>query len=314
VIALGAVFLLCLVFSAFFSGSEMAFVSLNRLKLRNQADAGDRAARKIMRLQDRPQQFLTSLLIGNNVVNIVATAIVTYWFHAYLMIENEWVVTAVAAPVLIIFGEMVPKDYCRMRSRSFLLQYSNALSFLSWLLWLPARIILKGVDLFLLPLESSHPKSIFVSEEEFRSLIEESTKSGVIMRHEKQLIDTILDFERKQIESVMIPLEKAPKLPLTATVEEVKKLARETGTRMILVYEEIPSLVVGMVYVFDVLFEEGEAHGLKNYLRSPVFLLRTTSVEKAFLTLQEKRQSFAVATDAAQEVIGVVPIERLLTL
>jgi CBS domain containing-hemolysin-like protein len=83
---------------------------------------------------------------------------------------------------------------------------------------------------------------------------------------------------------------------------------------MVLVYEEIPSIIVGMIYVFDLLFEEDEKKGLKNYLRAPIFLPRSTSNEKAFLTLQEKRQSFALVTDMKREVIGAVPIERLLVL
>jgi len=83
---------------------------------------------------------------------------------------------------------------------------------------------------------------------------------------------------------------------------------------MVLVYEELPSIIVGMIYVFDILFEEDEKRGLKDYLRSPIFLPRSTSIEMAFLTLQEKRQSYAVVMDSRREVVGVAPIENLLVL
>ena len=175
-------------------------------------------------------------------------------------------------------------------------------------------VILKGVDFVLRNFKSKPRQSIFVNEEEFRSLIEESTKSGVVAPHEKRLIDTILDFERIHVESVMIPVSKVSNVSITGKVGEVKEIARRTQARMILVYEEIPSLIVGMIYVFDLLFEENDKQGLKNYLRSPIFLPRNTSIEKAFLTLQEKRQSFAVVTDMRREVVGVVPIERLLVV
>ena len=153
-----------------------------------------------------------------------------------------------------------------------------------------------------------------MNEEEFRSVIEESTKSGIVAPHEKKLIDTILDFERIHVESVMIPVDKISKVDITAKVGDVKVLARRTHQKMLLVTEEIPTLIVGMIYVFDLLFEKNDEQGLKNYLRSPIFLPRNTSIEKAFLTLQHKRQSFAVVTDAHGEVTGVVPIERLLAL
>lgn len=314
-ITLAIVFFLCISFSAFFSGAEMAFVSSNKLKLRELADAGSRGAQRILKLHQHPHRFMTTILIANNIVLVSATAIFTIWLNLKFGIENEWLVTAVMAPILIIFAEMVPKDYCRLRSHAFLLKYAGWLDALSSLFHYPTTIILTAVDAFLSPLGTkAAPKSIFVDEEEFRSVIEESVKAGIVAPHEKKLIDTILDFERIRVESVMIPVDKVPKVDITAKVGDVKALARRTQQKMVLVTEEIPTLVVGMIYVFDLLFEKDDDLGLKNYLRSPIFLPRNTSIEKAFLALQHKRQSFAVVTDAQGEVIGVVPIERMLAL
>lgn len=307
-------FFICLVLSAFFSGAEMAFISSNKFKLRELADAGSRPAQTILSLHDHPHEFLTTILIGNNIVNIAATVLFTVWLDLQFGIENEWLVTAIMAPLLIIFAEMVPKDYCRLRSHAFLLKYSGWLKVLSRLFYFPTVAILKAVDSFLAPLAKATPKSIFVDEEEFRSLIDESTKSGIVTTREKKLIDTVLDFERIHVESVMIPVERVLKVDITGKIGDVKEIARKSQQKMVLVTEEIPTLIVGMIYVFDLLFEENVDQGLKNYLRSPIFLPRHTSIEKAFLTLQEKHQSFAVVTDVNGEVIGVVPIERLLVL
>lgn len=305
-------FLLCLVLSAFFSGAEMAFVSANKLKMRELADQGNQVAQKVMRLHQHPQNFLTTILIGNNIVNVIATVICAYVFETQFGIRNEWIVTAVMAPLIVIFGEMVPKDYGRLRSQGYLLTYGGVLSLLETILRGPVTLILKSIDFFLSPFGTVLEKSIFVSEKEFRSLIEESVTSGLIGDHEKRLIDTVMDFEKVHVESVMIPLERVSKIAITGTVAEVKEIARRSKAKMVLVYEELPSIVVGMVYVFDLLFEEKGDQALKNYLRSPVFLPRTTSIEKAFLALQEKRQSFAVVIDVTGEVIGTVPIERLI--
>ncbi len=307
-------FFLCLVISAFLSGAEMAFVSANKIRIRENADSGSAAAKRIVRLQEAPQHFLTAVLIGNSIVNITATAIVTYWLEKQFHIANEWIVTAIVAPLLIVFGETVPKDYCRLKSQSFLLKYSVPLDALVRLFRLPSEIIQRGIALFMGPLGAVMDRSIFVSEREFRLLIEESTQSGVLDAHEKKLIDTILDFERIHVDSVMMPVDKVPKVEITADVNKVKEIARQTHWRMVLVYEEIPTLIVGMIYVFDLLFDAKDEDGLKNYLRSPIFLSKNTSIEKAFLTLQEKRQSFAVVTDVSHEVIGVVPLEKLFTL
>jgi len=310
-IGLGVIFLLCVLLSAFFSGAEMAFVSGNKVKLRELADSGQRSAKSALSLHDHPQQFLTVILMGNNIVNITATVILTYAIKIKFGIESEWLIMAIMAPLLLIFAEMVPKDYCRLRSQHFLLRYSFILHQLSRLFYYPTLILIKGVDFLLAPLGTRRHKSIFVSETEFRSLIDESTQSGVVTHHEKRLIDTILDFERIRVDSVMIPVSKVPRVSITGTVGQVKAMARRTHSKMVLVYEEIPSIIVGMIYVFDLLFEEREDLGLKNYLRSPIFLPRSTSIEKAFLTLQERRQSFAIITDVRGEVVGAVPIENL---
>lgn len=309
-VGLAVLFLFCFFVVAFLAGSEMAFVSSNRVKLRESADSGNLAARRILHLHRFGHEFLTILLVGNNTAQIVLTAIVAYCFEVKLGWHNEWAVTAFTAPLLIVFGETVPKDYCRIKAQPFLLKYSLLLDFLLRIFGPSARFLLRGVDFLTATVSGGGHRSIFVSEKEFRVLIEEGARAGVLAAHGKKLIDTILDFERITVEAAMIPLEKAPKAEITATVGALKEIARRTHAPMVLVYEEVPSLVVGMVYIFDLLFEEREDLTLSAYLRSPVFLSRETSIEKAFLTLQAKRQSYAVVTHRG-DVIGTVAIEKL---
>jgi putative hemolysin len=307
-------FIISIAAHAFLSASEMAFVSVNRIKLREVADSGNKSAYLILALHENSNQFLTAILIINNIVNVAATSAVTYWFGAYLHINNEWIVTAIMAPFLIIFCETVPKDYGRINSQTFLLRCANLLNLLMVFCRFPVRLVEKTISIFTGSIGEAIDRSIFVSEKEFRAVIEESAKTGVLADHEKRLIDTIMDFERIKVESVMVPVEKAEKVDITDSIGTVKDIARRTNARMVLISEELPTLIVGMVYVFDILFETDEKAGFKKYLRSPIFLSKDTSIEKAFLTLQEKRQSFAAVTDAEGEVVGVVAIEKLFTL
>lgn len=306
-------FLVCLFLSAFFAASEMGYVSTNFVKIREMADSGNDLAKKVLELLEKPKEFLTVILIGNNIVNITSTAIMTYWFEDKLGISNEWLMMLVMAPLLIIFGETVPKDYARRRPHEILNQFAGPLTLLLKIFNPLAQWILKAVYKILGPLGVAVDRSIFVSEKEFRALIEESTKTGVIDSHEKQLIDRIMDFERLKVESVMTPLDQVSQVDITDALGKVKDIARRTKAKMVLVSEELPGLIVGMIYVFDILFEANDSEGFKKYLRSPVFLPRQTTIEKAFLTLQEKRQSFAAVTDDRGDVIGVVPIEKLFS-
>ncbi len=313
-ISLGIVFFIALLLSAFFSGTEMAFVSANKLKLREMADAGDRRAQYVLGLHRKPQYFLAAILIGNSVVNVTAISICTYVFQKYLGWHNEWAVMIVMAPILIVVAEMVPKDYCRLRAIPFLLANNFWMKCLQRVFYPPVYVLFRVVDLFWPSLKKKESRDIFVNEEEFRSLIEESTRCGVVGAQEEKLIHTILDFERTQVHSVMIPVGKVPMVDIRGRIEDVKRIAREKHVRMMLVYEEIPSIVVGMIYVFDILWEEDNAKGLHDFLRAPIFIPENTSIEKAFLTLQQKHQSYAVVTDRLGDVRGVVPVESLLIL
>ena len=303
---------ICLLFSAFFSAAEMAFLSTDRVKLRNEAERGDSRAKLLLDLFRDPREFITALLIGNNLVNVSAAALLTAYLEGRFGIRNEWIVTAILAPVLIIFGETTPKGYGRHRARKFLMDHMNLTLFVSRVLGWPARFLLTISDIFLG--RGGARKNIFVNEDEFRFLIEESVRSGVLEDHERKLVERILDFERIPVGRVMVPASRVPLVELSGRVRDAREKAREAGAKIVLVYEEIPSLIIGILYVFDLLFEEDENKGLRDFLRSPTFLPQETSLEKAFLTLQERRQSFALVTDARREVIGVADIENLLAL
>ena len=309
-IALG----ICLLLSAFFSASEMAFLSTDRVKLRDEAERGNAKARSLLGLYSEPQQFLTSLLIGNNLVNISAAALLTAYLEQNFGIQNEWVVTAILAPVLIILGETTPKAYGRYRARGFLLDHTGLVLFFDRLFFWPGWLLLQASEVLFGRKQGKGGKNIFVSEDEFRFLIEESVRSGVLEEHDQKLVERILDFERIPVERVLIPVAGIPQVELSEKVRDAKEKAKQTGSKIILVYEEIPSIVIGMIYVFDLLFEADGEKGLRDYLRSPLFISKNTSLEKAFLTLQEKCQSFALVTDPRGEVAGVITIENLLAL
>ena len=302
-----------LFFSFFFSAAEMAFLSTDRVKLRDESERGDTRALRLLLLFEDSREFLTTVLIGNNLFNVLAAALFTA-FLSRLGVRNEWIVTAILAPILVIVCETVPKGYGRYRGQGFLMDNLNATFFFWKVFAWPAQVLLRASEIFLGRAEKGARKNIFVNEDEFRFLIEESVRSGALEEHEKKFVERILDFERIPVEKVLTPVAFVPQVELSQNVKAAKETARKTVSKIILVYEEIPSIIIGMIYVFDLLFETNEEKGLAEFLRSPIFLSKETPLEKAFLTLQEKRQSFALVTDPRREVIGLVNIENLLAI
>lgn len=305
---------LCFVLSAFFSGSEMAFVSCHKLRLKRYVSEKKKGADMIDHFHRHPKELLATLLVGNNLANVTVTALTAYLFGHYLGIHNEFIVTLVVAPLLIIFAETVPKDYGRQKADVIVYQLAPYMAFFSRIFQPLVRTIFFMTDMFFKALGSYEKKSPFVTKEEFHYLINESVRQGVIAEHEKRLVDTILNFEKTRVEEVMTSLDHAAQLELGKKMGDLKALARKTGAPFVLVYEEIPSIIVGVIYVFDALFETDENRSLTPFLRAPLFIPRETSAEKAFLKLQQSHQSFAVVLDEDQEAIGVVSIDNLLAL
>jgi CBS domain containing-hemolysin-like protein len=309
-----ALILICMVLSAFFSGSEMAFVSCNKVRLRRYFREKKKGANLVNEFYRRPKQFLAALLVGNNLVNVTTAALTAYLFREWWGIENEFIVTLVVAPFLIIFSETVPKDFSRQKADEVVYQWAPAMNFF-FRLFLPfSEAVLRFSDAVLGVFGSRERKSPFVTREEFHYLIDEGARQGIIRDYEKRLVDTILNFEKIRVEEVMTPLREVPQMEIASKVGDVKELGRRTGRSFILVYEEIPSIIVGAIHVFDVLFQGDDDQGLTHFLRAPLFVSKDWSAEKVFLKLQENHQSFAVVYDEAREAVGVVSIDNLLTV
>ena len=154
---------ICLLLSAFFSASEMAFLSTDRVKLRDEAERGEPRAKRLLDLYSDSRQFITSVLIGNNLVNTLAAVFLTIFLESRFGIHNEWIVTTLLAPLLIVFGETTPKSYGRYRGRGFLVDHTNLTLFFSKLFAWPSRLLIFASKIFLGSQGRGAQKNILVS-------------------------------------------------------------------------------------------------------------------------------------------------------
>ena len=306
------VILVAFILLGFFAGVEMAYLSCNKLKLRHLADGGDAKAKVIMRFHREPKRFLTTILIGTNLMHVTVAGLATYLLRERFGIVHEWLITLVLAPWIIIFAETIPKDWFRHKADDFIYRFAPFLGFVYRLLSGFSRALLVITDFLTAATAPRLKRNPFVTREEFRYVIDESAKGGVLLEHERKLIDTILNLSSVRVDETMIPLVKFPKVPLTSMIRGVKETARRIHADVVLVYEEIPSLIVGLVYVFDILFEENEEQTLSRYLRAPLFVPHDTSSERALFLLQSKHASYAAVINADREVVGVVSVENLI--
>ena len=307
---LSAILLLFLV-TAFLAATEMAFISVHPVRLRDQAGKGNRGARGALKLREKSQHFLGTILIATNMSQVGLIALASYFLEQHFFIHSELAVTLIVAMFVLVFCEMGPKEYARLHALSFLMHQERWLTLLYRIFYWPAHAFIRLTEIIFPNYKKKHEK-IFTNEVEFKALVSESQKKGVIDPHERDFVNMILDFERISVRSVMIPLAQVACVELRSDIRAVREIAKEKGERVVFVFEDDPSIVAGVIYVFDVLRQEREEGSLNEFLKAPLFISEEMSLEEAFQILQRKRQSFALVMDSRYDVIGVVPIESLL--
>ncbi len=296
---------------AFLAATEMAFISVHPVRLREQAEKGNRGAQLVDGLRADSQHFLGVILIAINMSLVGLTALLSYLFDYHFSIHSDLIITLIITPVMLVVCEVLPKEYARLHSLGFLMWHAYGLHFLYRALYIPAHAFIRMTEM-LFPKFKEKQEKIFMNEVEFKALVAESEKKGVLDPHERDFVNMILDFERTAVRSVMIPLVQVAQVDLRADIRDVRESARDKGDRMVLVYEDDPSIVVGVIYVFDVLSKERENGPLNEFLKAPLFISEEMPLEEAFQILKRKRQSFALVTDSQYEVIGVATVENVL--
>lgn len=301
--------------SAFFSGSEIAFVSCSRIKIRNLIEQNNKNAEIVHKLDKAASSFLSTILLGNNLANVSVTVIFTDFMRKNCNVESELLITLMLAPVVIVFVENIPKEYFRRKADTVIYALAKPLYFWFKLTARLLHIVIKGSDAIskAFGLKVSK-KSPFVTKEEIRFLFQERIKAGTLRKHEKDLIDLVFDFEKINAIDVMIPEKSLLKIELNDSIARLKELSRKDKAECVVIYDQKPDNIVGIVNVFDVLFEEDDAQSVKRFLRSPLFFSVETPGRKVFQSLQAERRSVALVVDKSGNLRGMIRIEDLLLL
>ncbi len=308
-------FIIGFVLLSFFAGMEMAFVSCNKLQIRHAAEKGDKAARIITAMHERPQLFLASVLLYQNVSHVMLSSAFAFMLERIFHISDPLIDTALLSPFVVIFAEMVPKEYCRRRSNELVRRSAQFLNicfkatapFVEYLIGLSNRVIQR--------IEQGQPQhSAFVTRSELLALIHESAKKGIVLDHERRLIDKIFEFEHRPVSEIMEPLSAISRILIDDSIKNLKDLARKSKSDAFWanVYENDVNNIVGIIFLFDVLFEENENASIRSFIRKPLFIRNTASNEEAFLLLQSYRQTKAIVIDKSTHAVGVITIAGLI--
>ncbi len=311
------IIVILLALSAFFSSSETALTTVNKHKLRSLMEGGNKSAAKVLKITENSGKLLSTILIGNNIVNIYASSLTTTWATEVFGSKYIGLATGALTLLVLIFGEITPKTIATQKAVAMSMVFAYPISFLMtiftpviWLLNLITGLIFK-----LLRIDPNAGEGA-MTESELRTIVNVSHEDGVIEQEEKFMISNVVDFGDALSKDVMIPRADIVCADVTSTYDELVKIFMDETYSRMPIYEESKDHVIGILYLKD-LFFYSETHDLKdfdvrNILRKPVFVHEYQKTSQIFADLKTSAVTMAIVLDEYGVTSGIITMEDLI--
>jgi putative hemolysin len=309
------ILIILLLLSSFFSASETALMSLSKIKVRHMAKENVKGSELLMRLIKNPSKILGAILIGNNIVNIAASALATSLSIKYFGSSGVGVATGIMTVLVLIFGEITPKSIAAANAEKISLKIARPLSFIKMLLT-PLTYILTHLTSAIIRIlgGEKNKSSPFITEEEFRTMVDVGHEEGVLETGEKELIHNVFEFTDLQVRDVMTQRLDIASMDRTLSYDEISDIFKHEKYSRLLVYESNIDNPVGILHVKDLIYyaRENEPFDINKYMRKPFFTYEYKSIAKLFSEMRKNRVSIAVVLDEYGGTAGIVTIEDLV--
>ena len=303
---------LCVLMSSYFSATETAFSTFNKIKMKNMAEDGNKRAAKVMKLEDDFDTLLTTILIGNNIVNILAASLATIFFIG-LIPSNESLATTLSTVVLtvvvLIFGEISPKSIAKESPEKFAMFAAPLIEMLA-VVFFPLNFIFRQWKK-LLSLIFKTEEDEGITEEDLITIIEEAEEDGNFDESETELIRSAIEFGDLEVGNIFTPRIDVTAIDKSTSKKEIKETFFRSGYSRLPVYDGDIDNVVGILYYKD-FFAMAAGEDLENLLKPVIFVTTTMKVGDLMKELQEKKLHLAVVTDEYGSVAGIVTLEDIL--
>lgn len=311
IVALVALLLL----SGFFSGSEAAFLSVGRIRLRHRIEQGERKAVHIAKMLENIEGFLGTILVGNTLVNVALSAIATGMAISYFGPSGVAVATVLVTIVLLVVGELAPKTLATTRPRAFAYSVIYPLEGVAVVLR-PFVVVVRALAWPLTRLLGASRLGVgpLVTEDDLKMMFHVGTEEGVLEEHEKRMLRSVIEFEDTMVKEVMVPRLDIVALPEDASFEQIVETAMAKGYSRMPVYREDLDHIVGIAHVKDLLAvgQDRELIRLPDMVRKPYFVPETKKIGRLLREFQLQKIHIAIVVDEFGAVAGLVTLEDLV--
>lgn len=300
--------------SAFFSSSETALVTVNKIRMKNLAENGDKRAAKVLKVTSDSGKMLSAILIGNNIVNIFASSLATILASDIFGDIGPGIATGVLTLVILIFGEVSPKTMATIKADNFALAIAGIIDVLMFVLT-PVIFIINTFASAVLRLLRINPDDAdkAMTEDEIRSIVDESQESGAIEDEEREMIHNVFDFGDSLAKEVMVPRIDMTFVHVDASYEELIDIYRENKYTRLPVYEESTDYILGIINMKDViLIEDAKNFSIRDIIRKPYFTYEHKNTSDLFIEMRQASIPLAIVLDEYGVTAGLVTLEDLL--
>ena len=301
-----------LVLSAFFSASETAFTSISKLKVRHMLDANVKGAKYIAKILDNPNKMLTSILVGNNIVNITMTSIATALTIHYFGESGTGIAAVVTTIFILLFGEITPKTIANAFPEKICLGIAVILRLIILILTPFAFVFSRISDLLLILLgRKNGKKKVSITEEELKTMVNVSQEEGVLETDEQEMIFNIIEFNDTEVGKIMTPRTEIVGVDINAGYDEVFRVFKENQYSRIPVYQNSLDEIVGVLHLKDlVLFDKDKnIYHNKNYMKEPYITWENFKVSDVFKKMKSSKCTMGIVLDEYGGTAGIVTIE-----
>ena len=299
--------------SAFFSSAETALMTSNKLRIRNLAENGDKRAEKVLEITANTDKMLSAILIGNNIVNLSASALSTTLTLKVFGSSLVGVATGVLTFLILVFGEITPKNVASKNAEDMALKYIGIISVLVIVLTPVIYVVNKVAGIVISLFVKNNDDNNMVTEDELRAMVEVSHEDGVIEKEEKKMIVNVVDFGDTVAGDIMLPRVDMVMVSVESSYGEILKIFREERYTRIPVYEESPDNVIGILNVKDfLLIEDKENFSVKEHLREPLYTYEYKKTSSLMVDMRKTGANIVIVLDEYGTTVGLITLEDML--
>lgn len=307
------VLVVLLLMSAFFSASETALTSLSKIRLKNMVEDKVKNADLIEKLVNNPNKLLSAILVGNNLVNIAATSILTSLTLAYAPKNGVAIATAITTVAILIFGEITPKTFAAQNSEKVSLAVAKLINVVIFILT-PVIAILNVLTGFIIKILGVKKDSNLttITEAELKTMVNVSHEEGVIEIDERRMINNVFEFDNSKAKDVMTPRTDMVAVEDNLDYKDIVALFKEERFSRLPVYHESIDNIVGVLHLKDIVFIDEKDFSVEKYMREPFFTYESKIVSELFSEMRTKKIPVAIILDEYGGTSGIVTMEDMV--